>query len=181
MLYHEYVLVRRAAGDGRFPPIDTAGDLHELAKGLPLIEDLRLREAMLGVLKEHGWNEETREATDQAAPAPAAPAARRLSERLTPRRLLASAEARLRNRWARLTERQAVTLFLADYLRIRPAHIHGFTFGSNDEAIRYALSCTRRPEAENPYLQVLEPSDVDSTLTDQATAPDGTPRVARRR
>ena len=36
------------------------------------------------------------------------------------------------------------------------AAVHGFTFGSNEEAIRYALACPRRPEIENRYIQVLE-------------------------
>jgi hypothetical protein len=123
-------------------------------------------------LEEHGWREET----ELAAAAPSTEVAieasktrRPLYRRLTPRRLLASVSARLHDRWVQLKSRQDFILFSADYLGIKPPHIHGFTFRSNEEAVRYALTYPRRPETENPDLQVLEPSVVDFTFPEMAT------------
>lgn len=174
MLFHEYVLARRAGGDA-LPPIDMGGYLRHLGKSLAWVEDARLRDAMRAVLEEHGWREEP--APVPAAPADATAAAqargprRPLYKRLTPRRVAASARARLSNRWAQLTRRQDFVLFLADYLRIKPPHVHGFTFGSDEEAVRYALLCPRGPEPENPYIQALEPAEVDSPLAGQSPVP----------
>ena len=94
-----------------------------------------------------------------------------MRERLTPGRLLAGAAARVRNRWARLMGRQAFVLFLADYLRIKPPHIHGFTFESNEEALRYALAYPRKREAQNPYILALEPSEVEPDTAEAAARP----------
>ena len=64
--------------------------------------------------------------------------------------------------------RQDVVLFLADYLGIKPPHITGFTFRSNKEALRYALAYPRQPDMENPYIQALEPAEVDFTFSGKA-------------
>ena len=66
-------------------------------------------------------------------------------------------------------ERPALALFAADYLPFKPPHLHGFTFASNDQALRYALRCTRRPEPVNPYILALEPSEIDPALAEAAT------------
>jgi len=173
MLYHEYVLVQRAVGGDRFPPIDMEGYARELSAGLRLIDDPRLRDSMRAVLKKHGWREETEAAAAPPAVADgeATKARRPRRARLRPRRLLASAAARSQNILMRLTRRQEVVFFLADYLRIKPPHIHGFTFNDNDEAIRYALSCPRKPEAENPYIQSLEPSEIDCAAWPKSASP----------
>ena len=170
MLYHEYVLVRREAGGDRFPPIDTEGYLGDLAQGLIPIRDPQLKEEMRAILREHGWRGEANDAvpTQNAAEATPPPPRRPLSERLTPRRLLASAKARAQNRWSRLMDRPAFALFAADYLPVKPPHLHGFTFASNEQALRYALICPRRREALNPYIQALEPSEFDPAPTESS-------------
>lgn len=171
MLYHEYALVRREAGGDRLPPIDTEGYLRELARGLTPITDPRLKDEMRAILREHGWRgDENGDAPTEVAaeePTPRRP----LGERLTPRRLLASAGARAQNRWSRLMERRSFALFAADYLPFKPRHLHGFTFESSEQALRYALRCPRRPEPVNPYILALEPSEADPTLTAAAARP----------
>lgn len=170
MLYHEYELVRRATGDARFPPIDMDGYLQELAAALAWLEDPRLRDVMRATLEEHGWREEPKPEDTEAAGAPdplpehaaEAPKARGpLYRRLSPRRLSASARGRVQTRWAQLRQRQDFVLFLADYLGIKPPHIHCFTFPDNDKALHYALTCPREPAPENPHIRMLEPSEVD--------------------
>ena len=168
MLYHEYVLVRREAGGDRFPPVDTEGYLAELARGLIPISDPRLKDEMREILRGHGWRGEDGGAAPTEVAAEAPTPRRPLSARLTPRRLLASAKARVQNRWSRLMERPAFALFAADYLPIKPAHLHGFTFASNEQGLRYALRCPRRPEPVNPYILALEPSEIDPALTEAA-------------
>lgn len=168
MLYHEYMLVRREAGGDRFPPIDTEGYLAELAKGLIPINDPRLRDEMREVLREHGWRGEENDSAPAQVAAEAPTPRRPLSARLTPRRLLASARARVQNRWSRLMDRPAFALFAADYLPIKPRHLHGFTFESNEQALHYALRCPRRPEPVNPYILALEPSEADPARTETA-------------
>jgi hypothetical protein len=65
-------------------------------------------------------------------------------------------------------ERRSFALFAADYLPVKPRHLHGFTFESSEQALRYALRCTRRPEPVNPYILALEPSEADPTLNGAA-------------
>ena len=167
ILFHEYVLVQRAVGDQNLPPIEMDGYMRGLATGLQWVEEPRMRAAMRAVLEKHGWREEI----ELAAPAvltevaiEAAKTRRPLYRRLTPGRLLAAVRARVHNRWWLTKSRQGFVLFLADYFGIKPPHIHCFTFSSNEEAVRYALTYPRRPEMEDPYIQVLEPSEVDFTF-----------------
>lgn len=54
ILYHEYELVRREVGD-RFPPIQFAPYLDDLATGLGLIGDPDAKSAFRRLLKEKGW------------------------------------------------------------------------------------------------------------------------------
>lgn len=58
ILFHEYNVVRSAVGDDRFPEIDRAGYLRELARGLPVIPDPARKAEMRAVLESHGWIEE---------------------------------------------------------------------------------------------------------------------------
>ena len=58
VIFHEYNLVRRAVGGERFPEIDHAGYLRELARGLVFIPDPARRAAMRALLESHGWREE---------------------------------------------------------------------------------------------------------------------------
>ncbi|HEX8149917.1 MAG TPA: glycosyltransferase [Pyrinomonadaceae bacterium] len=173
MLYHEYELVRRAVGGDGFPPIDLDCYLRDLAAGLKWVEDPRARDALRALLEERGWREEPAE--EEPGAAGACPAARRpLRARLAPSNVVASARARVRNRWAVLKGRQGLVLFLADRLGIRPPHIHCFTFESDEQALRYALSYPRRPEPVNPYILALEPSELPAppdVVAEPARAP----------
>jgi hypothetical protein len=60
VMFHEYVMVQRVAGEKRFPPIDRDGYLRELAHGLLWIDDEVRRNEMRRVLIEHGWRESRR-------------------------------------------------------------------------------------------------------------------------
>jgi hypothetical protein len=53
--YHEYGLVQREAGSARFPPIDRAGYLADIAAGLTWIEDPDRRARAEEVLRREGW------------------------------------------------------------------------------------------------------------------------------
>jgi hypothetical protein len=57
VMFHEYNLVRRVAGD-RFPPIDRERYLNILGSSLALVSDLKLRSEMYEILKRHGWRGE---------------------------------------------------------------------------------------------------------------------------
>jgi hypothetical protein len=56
VIFHEYNLVRRIAGD-RFPPIDHERYLNHLGKSLAFISDLKVRAEMREVLERNGWRE----------------------------------------------------------------------------------------------------------------------------
>jgi len=60
VMFHEYVMVQRAVGEHRFPPIDREGYLRELALGLHWIDDPARLKEMRNVLREHGWREQRR-------------------------------------------------------------------------------------------------------------------------
>ncbi|MFL6230926.1 MAG: glycosyltransferase family 2 protein [Pyrinomonadaceae bacterium] len=162
MLYHEYELVRREAGGDRFPPIDLDCYLRDLEAALKWIEDPRAKDALRALLKERGWREEpaAESLAEQPAEKPPASPRKPLRARLAPANVLDSARTRARNRWEVLKRRQGLVLFLADYLGIKPPHVHCFTFESDEKALRYALSCPRRPEPVNPYILALEPSEL---------------------
>ncbi len=180
MLYHEYELVRRVVGD-RFPPIDLDCYLRDLAAALRWVEDPEVKDALRALLMERGWREESasEQANEPAEESQAAPTGgpgrvrRPLRARLAPGNVVASVHARARNKWAYLKSRQGLVLFLADYLGIKPPHIHAFTFENDERALRYALSYPRRPEPVNPYVLALEPSEAEPA------APAAPPRAAR--
>ncbi|HEX3579436.1 MAG TPA: hypothetical protein VHY33_12805 [Thermoanaerobaculia bacterium] len=54
VMFHEYNLVRRAAGD-RFPPIDRERYLDHLGSSLATISDVTMRSEMHEILQRHGW------------------------------------------------------------------------------------------------------------------------------
>jgi glycosyltransferase involved in cell wall biosynthesis len=54
--FHEYELVRRAVGE-RFPPIDRAGYLRQMARGLDMIENPAAKSEMYARLVAHGLEE----------------------------------------------------------------------------------------------------------------------------
>jgi glycosyltransferase involved in cell wall biosynthesis len=53
--FHEYELVRRIAGEERFPPVEFAGYLRQLARALDMIEDPAVKSEMQARLEAHGW------------------------------------------------------------------------------------------------------------------------------
>jgi hypothetical protein len=73
--FHEYNLVRRAVGGDRFPLIDFAGYLRELARALAFIQDPARKGEMRALLESHGWIED---------PPRARPLYRRVFDRLRP-------------------------------------------------------------------------------------------------
>lgn len=56
--YHEYEMVRRAAGESAFPPIEMAPYLKDLARGLHWIEDPARRSEARESLARNGWRDE---------------------------------------------------------------------------------------------------------------------------
>jgi hypothetical protein len=56
--FHEYNLVRQAASEAAFPPIEMDGYLRELARGLSFVDDERVRADLRLVLEQHGWRPE---------------------------------------------------------------------------------------------------------------------------
>jgi hypothetical protein len=138
MLFHEYELVRRAVGGDSFPPLSTAGYLDGLAYGLAYVEDARLRGEHEALLEAHGWR---RPQADERA--------------TTPKRLLLGSRAQA----AADARRQSVVLFLASAFGIMPAHITGFTFGSERRALRFAMKCPRRCSAHHAGLDWLLEGD----------------------
>jgi hypothetical protein len=79
--FHEYELVRKAVGGDAFPPIERAGYLRQMARGLDMIEDPAAKAEMRARLVAHGLEE----APPPAPPPP--PLYRRILARLgRPRR-----------------------------------------------------------------------------------------------
>jgi hypothetical protein len=135
MLFHEYELVRRAVGGDRFPPIERAGYLRDLARGLGWIRDANTRAQMVAMLEEHGW-------TGDVAPGAVGehvPLWRRGGLRL----------------------RQCVTMFRADHLGVDPQNITGFSFRSDEHALKYALKYPGRPAATAAHLAIVDPVEID--------------------
>jgi hypothetical protein len=135
--FHEYELVRREVGADRFPPVSAEGYLNGLAYGLRYVEDDARRAEFEALLERHGWR-------GQSEPGPV-PAPRTL-----------------RSRVGALRRRKWVVLFLASALRVKPAHITGFTFRNEDRAIEYASRFARREVAHHEgldWFQAAGPGD----------------------
>src|SRR3954466_10998454 len=109
-LFHEYELVRREVGDDGIPPLSTQGYLHGLAHGLRYVEDGARRTELRALLEGQGWRGE-------AEP------------------VVAPAVRTLRSRVGGLRRRKSVVRFLDSTLGVKPTHITGFTFRTEDEAI----------------------------------------------
>jgi len=58
VVFHEYNVVRRIVGGERFPEVDHAGYLRELARGLMFITDPARKAEMRSLLESHGWRED---------------------------------------------------------------------------------------------------------------------------
>lgn len=132
MLFHEYELVRRAAGGDRFPPIDRAGYLRDLAHGLTFIRDAGARAQLRALLEEHGWR-------GDVAQQPHVPLWRRARRKLL----------------------QRVTLFRADRFGKEPRTLTGFSFRSDEHALRYAVKYPGRPAASAAHLAIVEPVEME--------------------
>jgi hypothetical protein len=136
-LMHEYELVRREVGD-RFPPLTTEGYLNGLAYGLELVEDPARRQAYAELLESHGW----RPAPPGEAAAPPPPRGARQA---------------LRRRVGTVARRSRLLLQLASMAGAVPEP-NGFTFATEERALRFAERRQRRRIAHNPLLDpLLEP------------------------
>jgi len=135
VMFHEYNLVRRVAGD-RFPPIDHDRYLNHLGSGLANISDLKLRSEMRDVLKAHGWVE----------PAPQPPAVKPLY-----RRILGPPARPLRH----------VISAMKNKVRGRFGSGQTAVFANDDDAVRYLLAHESTPdETYGQRLSLLHPVPV---------------------
>ena len=125
--FHEYELVRREIGGDELPPVSTQGYLHGLAHGLSYVDDQSRREELRALLVERGWQP------------PAEPVG-------------AHVRRTIRSRVGGLRRRKSVVAFLASTLGVRPAHITGFTFRTEGEAIEFANRFPRREVAHHEGL-----------------------------
>jgi hypothetical protein len=141
VLFQEYELVRREVGDERIPPLSRQGYLDGLAHGLAYVEDDARRAELRSLLEREGW----RATADPAAPPGSAPRT-------------------LRSRLGGLRRRQSVVLFLASRLGHKPAHITGFTFSSEDEAIEFAGRYPRREVDHHEGLAWFQPAGVAASV-----------------
>jgi len=118
VMFHEYNLVRRVAGD-RFPPIDHDRYLNHLGNSLSYISGLEERSKMRGILKAHGWRE----------PAPELPAAKPLYKRILapPTRPLRRIVSAVRNRVQRRFASPDTAFFANDEDGVRYLLSHEFT------------------------------------------------------
>ncbi|HUJ13500.1 MAG TPA: hypothetical protein VL284_06870 [Thermoanaerobaculia bacterium] len=139
-IFHEYTLVQRVAGRHRFPPVDHAGYLREIALGLRYIADLDERAALRAMLEERGWREETQTPN----PPPLLSRIRRRAVRALPRIL-----------------RQAVR-------KMRPPRDP--VFPTEEEAVQYLLEHERRPVKHNTLLDVMQPQAASYEKANQAVS-----------
>jgi hypothetical protein len=137
--FHEYELVRREIGGDALPPVSTEGYLRGLAHGLRYVEDESRREELRALLVQHGW---------RAPPEPVAEHAPRT----------------LRSRVGGLRRRKWVVVFLASALGVKPAHITGFTFRTENEAIEFANRFPRREVAYHEGLDWLQAAGAATSL-----------------
>ncbi|HEY5720730.1 MAG TPA: glycosyltransferase [Allosphingosinicella sp.] len=136
MLFHEYELVRREVG-GRLPPLDRAGCLRDLGRGLFWIRDPEAREEVRKLLVEHGWKDE------EAPPA------------------LAQKASLPRRAYRRV--RQHARLLLGRILGVAPP-VNGFQFRSDEEALVYAVKYPSAPSPSAAHLALARPREVDADL-----------------
>ena len=114
VMFHEYNLVRRVAGD-RFPPIDHERYLNHLGSSLAYISDLDVRSKMRDILIAHGWQE----------PAPQLPAVKPLYKRILgpPTRPLRRIVSAVKNK-----------------MQLRFGSAHTAVFTNDDDGVRYLLT-----------------------------------------
>ena len=123
--------MRREVGD-RYPALTTEGYLNGLAYGLDYVADPVRREAYTKTLVSHGWR----------PPVAAAPAGR------------ASVRRVLRRRAGTVARRSRLLLQLASIAGAIPEP-NGFTFTTEERALRFAKRRRRRPTSHNPLLDPL--------------------------
>ena len=135
VMFHEYNLVRRVAGD-RFPPIDQDRYLAHLGDSLKYISDLEERSKMRDILTAHGWRE----------PAPEVPAAKPLYKRILgpPARPLRRIVGAVKNRVQRAFSSPDTAIFAND-----------------DDGVRYLLTHEATPDGRHgERLAALHPIPV---------------------
>jgi hypothetical protein len=149
MLYHEYELVRREAGDERFPLIDRDAYLRDLGDGLRFVRDPEIHQRLSAYLREQGWSGEPAIAP---LPSPTSSSPRSLSRRLA---------SRIKNRLRAAVKYESLVRFLARTGIRKPASLHGFAFRSDEEALPYALKFPRTPDPTSEHLHLMEPRTID--------------------
>lgn len=166
MLYHEYELVRRATGT-RLPALDVQGCLNELGRSLKWVDDPNTKAYYAALLKEHGWKGEA-EPVSEPTPAEVSPPREPRPPAIIPygnpvylfKFMYQLTSNKLRQEVARRLGTQRAVLFKADYFGIKPRHICGFTFRTNQEALHYAIKFPRDRDPENPFIAAVEPVEI---------------------
>lgn len=137
MHFHEYELVRRSAIGKRLPPLDRAGYLRDLGRGLQWIRNERLKAELRRTLEEHGWTGDLPAVTAGPGRLP----------------FLRRASAALRQRAA---------LFLATHFRVQPRSSSGFEFDSDEQALHHALRFPRWRTRTAGHLKIVEAVAVET-------------------
>jgi hypothetical protein len=135
MLFHEYELVRQSPAGARLPPLDRAGCLRDLARGLTWIDDARARADLRQLLVDEGWTGEFPALTFEERPS-----------------------STLRRAYRKL--RQRTVLFLGEHFGVTPRTISGFVFAEDADAVRYGLKFPSQPTTRTDHLRVVEPVEV---------------------
>jgi hypothetical protein len=133
MLFHEYEVARRGVGDA-LPPLSKEGYLHGLAYGLRFVVDDARRDELTALLEAEGWRPPP---TVERRPVPPRTVRRRLRTILDVRR--GSLQRRIGLLRARASD-------------VKPAHITGYSFGSERRALFYAKRISRRPVPDHEGL-----------------------------
>ncbi|HEX8321724.1 glycosyltransferase [Longimicrobium sp.] len=145
VIFHEYCRTRAETGSRRLPELDRERYLDYLGREIELVEDPAERRHMRALLEANGW----RASVPKREPFRAARLRKLLSPRLVLRRLSMAAAWMLREPWAR-----PFWTFLAGRTRIRIPADARFTFGSMDEALRFATRFRTSPARDDDHLRL---------------------------
>jgi hypothetical protein len=155
VLFHEYEVVRRSTKHPAFQPVERPGYLRELASSLWYVEDPARREALRKTLEQHGWRSsgehDERKTLGQ----------RRGWARQAALKTIDNASAWIFGDWMKVrSARTAARKFLVNRLHLTPAHICGFDYSTDGEAVSEALRLPRRRSITNPFLTWLQGVEV---------------------
>jgi hypothetical protein len=155
LLFSEYETVRAETG-ARLPPLQLAGYLGNLYRGLRWVVDPDARRDLLALLEQRAQDWEVDFAQVTAAP-PRAPLASYV-RRLTPRGIAAALSWRLGRRFVHARPR--ITALLHRWLGYRPSGTAGARFAEDALAVEHALTFPRRPTRTNVLLASMRPEPV---------------------